>query len=161
MLAQPVVMKPGKELEKLSFFVGDWEVTTVTKFGGKEETVKAEATFRWLPGEVWLQEEISMNIPSMGFMHGGCKMAWREETGEYVRHWTDNQTTLNFTSVGAWVYENTLEFSGSFKWKGEMRYSRWVLKKVSQDELLGTYFHSTDGESFRVQAEEKFVRRKG
>ena len=60
----PQLPQPDPALKRLDRFVGSWELEG-NFVGSDEKTIKGEATYRWLPGGFFLEQQIKLNFMGM------------------------------------------------------------------------------------------------
>jgi Protein of unknown function (DUF1579) len=60
----PQLPQPDPALKRLDRFVGRWEMEG-NFVGSDEKTITGEATYRWLPGGFFLEQQIKLNFMGM------------------------------------------------------------------------------------------------
>jgi len=54
-------LSPAPELRQFDRFIGTWKMSGHL-VGSAEETVKGEATYEWLPGGLFLQQHVQLDL---------------------------------------------------------------------------------------------------
>jgi len=156
--------KPGPELKKLDFFVGNW-MADVTMYpnefmpGGKsqgKESMKWELDGMFVsmdyqdqPGE----EKKMLAYKGKGFM------TYDMQKKTYRSWWMDNWGSAS-ESVGDWADDKTLVLSHQGEFMGKKFHEKFVYQILDQNKFHFQIEHSPDGKEFKKVMEATYTREK-
>lgn len=79
---QPGLPTPDPALKQLDRFIGTWEMRGKL-LGADEETITGRATFRWLPGGFFLQQDVEIDFAGMFHVQSHELIGYDPETDTF------------------------------------------------------------------------------
>jgi hypothetical protein len=134
--APPALPKPGPEVQKLSFLVGDWvhEETFHPGPMGPGGAGKGRSKSAWALGEHHVYTIYTTNTP-MGKLEARGMFGWDGEKKAYRLAWFDNMGSMT-SFTGAFEGEDTLALNAEYTVQGTPVKERLTIKKQGDGKVV-------------------------
>jgi hypothetical protein len=136
--------KPGPEVQKLAYFVGNWKEAGKSTAHGMEGPVSSTQKWEWMPGGFFLVGHSSNKSPMGSFTIMsvvGYDPASKMYTYNIFDSWGDAFLAKGTVSGDTWTWTTEMMM------EGKMMKSRTTWKEISPTEYRLNYGSSTDGGS--------------
>jgi Protein of unknown function (DUF1579) len=137
--------KPGPEVKKLAYFVGNWKEEGKSTAHGMEGPISSTQKWEWLSGGFFLVSHSDTTSPMGAFKSMGV-MGYDPQTKMYTYNifdsWGETITAKGTVSGDTWTWNSEMMMDGK-----PMK-SRVTIKEVSKTEYTFKYESSTDGKTW-------------
>jgi Protein of unknown function (DUF1579) len=155
--ARPEPPKPGPEVEKLRYFLGEWTSAGEMKAGpaGPAGKMYTHDRCEWIAGNFFVACNMASRTP-LGAMTAVGVMGWDADRKHY--------TWWHFDSAGGVETATGRLEGGTWTWSGEakvgdrVRKTRYVIADTSPEGYAFRWEISDDGKAWSTQSEAKFTK---
>lgn len=134
--AAPALPKPGPEVQKLAFLVGDWihEETFHPGPMGPGGSGKGRSKSAWVLGDHHVYTLYTTNAP-MGKLEARGLLGWDGEKKAYRLHWFDNMGSATMFG-GDFDAEGALVLNAEYTFQGNPMKERLTIKKQADGKVV-------------------------
>ncbi len=155
--------KPGPELNKLDFLVGNWmaEVTMYPSDFGPGGQSQGKEAIEWVLDGMFISMDY-LDLPAdkkMSAYKGKGMMTYDTQKKSYRSWWMDNWGSAS-ESVGDWTDEKTLVLSHQQEFMGQKFHEKFIYKILDQNKFHFQIDHSKDGKEFKKAMEATYTKEK-
>ncbi len=136
--------KPGPEVNRLAYFVGNWKITGKYLMHGKSVPMMATQRWEWMPGKVSIIQHADSRSP-LGIFKTMAVMRYDRDAKMYIYN--------EFDSTGGAVTSRGTVSGDTWTWTSDMMDGKstksWVtIKEISKTQCTFTLETSPDGSTW-------------